>query len=103
MKEIEELFQTAKVEEIKKLLKVIIEKIETVDRQKQEILIEEIKQNVKKTEKELRKNYTPLEGLSIFPEEVAPLALLVEEISNDIDNNEDILKVLKFNLNNYFE
>lgn len=103
MKEIEKLFQTAKVEEIKKLLKVIIEKIETVDRQKQEVLIEEIKQNVKKTEKELRKNYTPLEGLSIFPEEVAPLALLVEEISNDIDNNEDILKVLKFNLNNYFE
>lgn len=43
-----------------------------------------------------------MEGLSFFSENIAPLALLVEEISNDADNGEDMLKVLKFNLNNYF-
>lgn len=43
-----------------------------------------------------------MECLSFFPEDISPLALLVEEICNASEDNQDILKVLKFNLHNYF-
>ena len=43
-----------------------------------------------------------MECLSFFPEDISPLALLVEEICNASEDKQDILKVLKFNLHNYF-
>lgn len=102
MKEIDELFQLTEVEEIKKHLEVVIQKIEEADKIQQELLLKQVVEKAKETEKKLKEKCTIMEGLSFFSENIAPLALLVEEISNDADNGEDMLKVLKFNLNNYF-
>lgn len=103
MKEIEELFKLTEVKEIKQQLKIVIQKIEDANKEQQEMLLKEVVANARKTEKSLKEKYTIMDVLSFFPENIAPLALLVEEISNDADNDEDMLKVLKFNLNNYFE
>lgn len=102
MKEIDKLFQLTVVEEIKEQLKLVIQKIEDVDKKKQELLLKEVVKKAKERETSLKEKYTIMEGLSFFPESIAPLALLVEEISNDADNHEDMLQILKFNLNNYF-
>lgn len=102
MKEIEELFKITEVEKIKKQLKIVIQIIENSDNKEQEKLLKEVVKKAKETEINLKEKHTIMEGLSFFNEDIAPLALLVEEISNDADNNEDILEVLKFNLSNYF-
>lgn len=102
MQEIEQLFAATKVEEIKKYLKLVIEKIESVNKEQQNDLLEEVVKRAKEVERELKEKYTIVDCVSFFSEDIAPIALLVEEISNDADNHEDILQVLKFNLNNYF-
>jgi len=101
MQEIEQLFAATKVEEIKKYLKLVIEKIESVNKEQQNDLLEEVVKRAKEVERELKEKYTIVDCVSFFSEDIAPIALLVEEISNDADNHEDILQVLKFNLNNY--
>lgn len=102
MKEIDSLFKEKEVKEIRNKLKKIIEEIEMADKRNQEILLSEVVEKAKKTEKELREKYSVMECLSFFPEDISPLALLVEEICNASEDKQDILKVLKFNLHNYF-
>lgn len=103
MKEIDKLFQTEEIKEIQKSLTEIIKEIESTDKTQQEKLLKEVTLKAKKKKTELEKTYSLTNSITIYPEDIAPLALLVEEISNDANNNEDILKVLKFNLNNYFK
>ena len=102
MKEIEKLFQLTSIKEIEKSLRELIKKIETTDKEQQEELLQEIVSKAKEKMKELEKKYALFDTVFIYPKDISALALLVEEICNDADNNEDILKVLKFNLNNYF-
>lgn len=102
MKEINSLFKLKEVKEIREKLKKIIQEIEMADKTNQKILLREVVEKAKETEKELREKYTIMECLSFFPEDISPLALLVEEICNAAEDNQDILKVLKFNLHNYF-
>lgn len=102
MEEIKQLFQEFEIRKIEKLLKEVIQKIETADKEEQEKLIKEVIKNAEKARTKLEETYTLMESIRFFPKEIAPLALLVEEITNDIHNHENVLKVLKFNLNNYF-
>lgn len=102
MEEIKQLFQEPEIRKIENLLKEVIQKIETADKEEQEKLIKEVIKNAEKARTKLEEIYTLMESIRFFPEEIAPLALLAEEITNDIHNHENVLKVLKFNLNNYF-
>lgn len=103
MKEIEKLFETTKKEEIKELLEVIIKKIESENRETQNKLLEEIVKKAKKVNKKIKEEYKINEIISFYPSTIAPLALLTEEIVEDAEVEKDMLKVLKFILNNYFK
>ena len=74
MKEIDSLFKVKEVKEIRNNLKKIIEEIEMADKRNQEILLSEVVEKAKKTEKELREKYSVMECLSFFPEDISPLA-----------------------------
>lgn len=56
MKEIDSLFKAKEVKEIREKIKKIIEEIEMADKKNQEILLSEVVEKAKKTEKELREN-----------------------------------------------
>lgn len=103
MKEIKELFEKTEISEIKEKLEKVIQEIEKENREKQNELLEEVVKEAKKTDEKLKKDYKVIEGLYYFPEKIAPLALLAEEITADSDIEKDMLKVLKLNLNNYFK
>ena len=102
MKEINELFKTQEIKKIKELLEKVIGEIEKSDKEKRNLLLDEVVAKAKETEKELKEEYRIINDVYFFPENIAPLALLCEEISIDADNGENMLQILKFNLNNYF-
>ena len=99
---ISSLFNEIDVEKIKNKLKKLISIIEKSNNIEQEILLNEVVEEANKTYKNLLQKCKVTENLTFFNENIAPLALLSEEISVDAENNEDVLKSLKFNLNNYF-
>lgn len=103
MKEIEKLFQNTEVVEIKNNLKTIIKKIENEERKNKNKILEEVVKEAKKKEQELHEEYNVFGKIYFYPEPIAPLALLVEELVIDSENKEDMLESLKFNLNNYFK
>lgn len=103
MEEIVKLFETTEKDEIKKLLEIIISKIENEDRENQNKFLGEIVKQAKSTSDKLRKEYMVNEVISFYPNKIAPLALLTEEIVEDAEIEKDMLKVLKFILNNYFK
>lgn len=102
MKEIYQLFESTSIEDIRKFLMIVIKQIEKLNKEEKDLRLVEVVKEAKKKSQELQEKYTIIEGVSFFPERIAPIALLVEEIINDAENGEDILQVLKFNLNNYF-
>ncbi len=74
MKEIDSLFKAKEVKEIREKIKKIIEEIEMADKRNQEILLSEVVEKAKKTEKELREKYSVMECLSFCPEDISPLS-----------------------------
>ena len=103
MKQIKELFKSTDIKQIKKLLEEIIEKIENVKRPEQNKLLEEFADEARKRDIELKNKCKIADGVYYYSENIAPITLLAEEIANDAEIEKDLLKILRFNLNNYFK
>jgi len=103
MKEIKEIFKTTKTSDIKRLLEKIISKIESEDRETQNKLLEEFIEEARKTNKTLKKGKATKGAIYYYQDEIAPLAVLAEEVTIDSYIEKDMLKILKFNLNKFFK
>lgn len=103
MREIEELFATTEIEDIKILLTKIINKMEKLNWQEKDKLAKELVQIAKNVIVKLQKKYKMFENFYIYPEEISITALIAEEIVMRSEVFNDMSKTLKFILNNYLK
>lgn len=103
MREIEELFNTIEIEDTKVLLTKIINKMENLNWQAKDKLVKELVQAAQKTIIKIQEKYRIFENFYIYPEEISITALIAEEIVTSSETLDDMLKVLKFILNNYLK
>lgn len=103
MREIEELFNTIEIEEIKRLLTKIINKMEKLNWQEKDKLTKELVQVAQNTIAKIQNKYRIFENFYIYPEGISITALIAEEIVTSSETLDDMLKVLKFILNNYLK
>lgn len=103
MKEIKEIFKILDISDIKNTLEKIIIKIENSNREQQNKLLAEFVEEARKANQNFKNENCIEEGLYYYKENIAPIALLAEEITSDSYVEKDMLKVIKFNLNNYFK